>query len=189
MNFQNRHCEKAESRRSNPCRAGLPRSLCSLAMTMFILLSFISISAFAQDEAQAVTTDAVADDAQTRTELATKMHTLWPVATRVEEAIETVAENVPPDEREAFKARMRRAIDQKTLEEESIAAMAKVFTASELQAMVNFYGSAEGRAVSAKTEDYMKILQPVMVKMLDSALLKMRTGAPLQSAPAQPKAP
>ena len=152
-------------------------------MRYFLLIAvsiLLSGPAFAQDEAGA----AVNDDAQTRVELATKMHTIWPVATRVEEAIDTVAENIPPDEREAFKARMRRAIDQKTLEEESIAAMAKVFTAGELQAMVNFYGSAEGRAVSAKTEDYMKILQPVMVKMLDSALLKMRTGAPLQSEPA-----
>jgi hypothetical protein len=140
--------------------------------------------AFAQAEATAPTAPAEpADDNAARTELAIKMHEIWPVGTRVEEAIKMVAQNIPEGEREAFKARMRKAIDQKTLEQESVAAMAKTFTADELKAMVTFYGSPEGRSISAKTDDYMKILQPVMVKMLDGALLKMRTGEPLQSTP------
>jgi hypothetical protein len=152
-------------------------------MRHFLLIALavmLSGPALAQDTAA----PAGGDDMATRTQLAARMHEIWPVATRVEEAINTVVEGVPDGDREAFKARMRQAIDQKALEEESIAAMASVFTAPQLQAMVNFYGSTEGQAVSAKTEDYMKILQPVMVKMLDSALLKMRTGAPLQSTPA-----
>lgn len=165
---------------------------------IFALTTILSVPAFAQDAGNAaapVNEPSVAEAPEaapagtedTRLALATKMHEIWPVSARVEDAIAIVSENVPDAEREAFKSRMRKAIDQKTLEQESIKAMAQVFTEPELQAMVNFYGSPEGRSVSAKTEDYMAILQPVMVKMLDSALLEMRTGAPLQSTP--PKAP
>lgn len=163
---------------------------------IFALTTLLSVPAFAQDAGNATSpvndTPAVveapaADTPETRLALATKMHEIWPVSSRVEDAIAIVAENVPDGEREAFKSRMRKAIDQKTLEQESIKAMAQVFTEAELQSMVTFYGSPEGRSVSAKTEDYMAILQPVMVKMLDSALLEMRTGTPLQSTP--PTAP
>lgn len=170
---------------------------------IFTLMMALSAPAFAQDAADTTSASpdvaaetpaaapdapaAPADDDAARMALAVRMHEIWPVRTRVEDAIAIVAENVPAAERDAFITRMRKTIDQKTLEQESIKAMAQVFTTAELQAMVNFYGSAEGRAVSEKTEDYMAILQPVMVKMLDSALLDMRTGAPLQSTP--PKAP
>lgn len=153
----------------------------------FALMTVLAVPAFAQEGGDAVAPvaepAAPADTDGARLALATKMHEIWPVSTRVEDAITVVAESVPEAEREAFKARMRKAIDQKTLEQESIKAMAQVFTEPELQAMVNFYGSAEGRSVSEKTEDYMVILQPVMVKMLDSALLKMRTGTPMHSTP------
>lgn len=158
------------------------------------LTTMLSVPALAQDVTGPVSSDtpvaetpAAASAEDNRLALATRMHEIWPVSARVEDAITVVSENVPETEREAFKAKMRKAIDQKTLEQESIRAMAQVFTEPELQAMVDFYGSPEGRSVSAKTEDYMAILQPVMVKMLDSALLEMRTGTPLQSSP--PSAP
>lgn len=146
-----------------------------------------SSSSDTPDDAPAVASVVTVDDDTARMALSARMHEIWPVSVRVEDAIVVVAENVPAAERDAFITRMRKTIDQKTLEDESIKAMAQVFTTAELQAMVTFYGSPEGRAVSEKTEDYMAILQPVMVKMLDSALLDMRTGAPLQSTP--PKAP
>ena len=148
-------------------------------MRFFLTLALFAVIAV---PAHAEETATAAPDAA-RVELATQMHDIWPVSTRVEEAISMVADDVPDNERDAFKSRMRKAIDQEELKRESIAAMAKTYSEAELKAMVEFYGSAEGRSISAKTEEYMKLLQPVMVKMLDSALLKMRTGAPLQSTP------
>ncbi len=157
----------------------------------FALATILCTPAFAQDAAgggaaeTTVSQDAASTDEQ-RVALATRMHEIWPVSARVEEAIAVVSEEVPSGEREAFRARMRKAIDRGELERESVKAMAQVFTEGELQAMVNFYGSPEGRSVSAKTEDYMALLQPVMIKMLDSALLKMKMGDTLQSTPDKP---
>ncbi len=115
-------------------------------------------------------------DMDQRVALAEKMHDIWPVRPKVEEALDIAAQSFPEAERAAFKAGMRKAIKYDQLEEESIAAMAKIFTVPELQKMVDFYGSPEGRAVSAKTGDYAEMLQPVMTKMLDQALLQVRTG-------------
>lgn len=154
------------------------------------LLSLLAAPAMAQEDGTPVSADDVVAapassdaDGDQRLALATRMHEIWPVSTRVEEAIDLMAENVPDGERDSFKTKMRRAIDKSELERESVTAMAAVYTEAELQAMVQFYGSAEGRSISAKTDDYMKLLEPIMVKMLDSALLKLRTGAPLQSTP------
>lgn len=130
-----------------------------------ILLCLVSMPAFAQD-----------GDLSARRELSAKMHEIWPVRTRVEEALDSVAENMPEGDRASFKAQMRKAVDYKQLETESVDAMAAIYTEAELKAMIGFYSSPEGRAISAKTDDYMKALQPVMVKMLDNALLTMRTG-------------
>ena len=47
--------------------------------------------------------------------------------------------------------------------------------------MIDFYGSKEGRSVSHKTGDYEKELQPLMIKMLDKALLNAKMGS--QSLP------
>lgn len=137
---------------------------------ILIVICFLSFPAFAQE------IPAPADDSAQRLELSEKMHDIWPVRTKVEDALDIASESFPEEERAKFKAGMRKAIKYDQLEEESIAAMAKLFTAAELQAMVNFYGSPEGRAVAAKTDDYMRALEPVMTRMLDQALIEVRTG-------------
>jgi hypothetical protein len=54
--------------------------------------------------------------------------------------------------------------------------MAQTFTAEELQSMIDFYGSDMGRSISAKTPDYQELMQPIIVKMLDKAMLDLKTG-------------
>lgn len=138
-------------------------------LTLFSIFA-LSAPVFAQEEP-------VLEPAfEARLELAEKMHDIWPVRPKVEDALNIAAESFPEIERAGFKARMRKAIKYDQLEEESIEAMAKIYTAEELQAMIDFYGSKEGRAVSAKTGEYMAALRPVMSKMLDGALMEVRTG-------------
>lgn len=43
--------------------------------------------------------------------------------------------------------------------------------------MLDFYSSKEGRSVSAKTSEYMEALEPAIIKMLDGALMSVRTGS------------
>lgn len=156
---------------------------------LFLALCLISTPAMAQEVTApapetgtpaAATTpadvSAPADDMTQRIALAEKMHDIWPVRTKVEDALDIAAQSFPEDQRDKFKSGMRKAIKYDQLEEESIAAMAKLFTVAELQKMVDFYGSPEGKSVSAKTDDYMKALEPVMTKMLDQALIEVRTG-------------
>lgn len=167
---------------------------------IFAVICFLSISpAFAQEDADAVLAeqgitgeeaaklaDETAETApkpalpkdkyEERLELARKMHEIWPVRPRVEDALDAVAEQVPAGERLKFKASMRKAIKFQALEEASIDAMADIFTVKELEAMIAFYGSKEGRSVSHKTSDYERALQPEMIKMIDKALLDAKLG-------------
>lgn len=117
-----------------------------------------------------------AGDAAKRLELAGKMHDIWPIRTRMESAIDSVSESFPEEKRAQIKAAMRKSIKYDELEEESTKAMADIFTVDELNAMIAFYGSEAGRSVSAKTGDYEKAITPVLTKMLDKAMLDIRTG-------------
>ncbi len=134
--------------------------------TAFLALLVLASPASAQDQG----------DQKTRLELAQKMHEIWPVRTRIESALESVSQSFPEERRAEVKAEMRKAIQFKEVEEESIRAMADTFTVAELQAMLDFYGSETGRAVSAKTSDYEGALRPVLTRMMDKAMMSLRTG-------------
>lgn len=111
-----------------------------------------------------------------RLKLSKQMHKIWPVRPKIERALDAIAEQIEPQNRMKFKSAMRKAIDFGSVEQGSIEAMADVFTADELKAMIEFYGSKEGRSVSFKTDDYQRALQPILVKMLDKALLDTKLG-------------
>lgn len=117
------------------------------------------------------------DNYDERLNLSRKMHEIWPVRPKVENALDIVAETIPQQERLRFKAALRKAIQFEALEQASVEAMADIFTAKELQAMIAFYGSKEGRSVSFKTSDYEQALQPSLVKMIDKALLDVKLGS------------
>ncbi len=135
-------------------------------LSLFLPLFLLAVPAHAQEEAVS----------QKQLELAGKMHEIWPIRTRVESAIDAVSQNFPPEKQAEMKAKMRKNIQFDQLEEESTKAMASIFTEEELQAMIDFYGSDTGRAISAKTSDYELALRPVIIKMMDKAMLDLRTG-------------
>ena len=135
-------------------------------LSLFLTLLLLALPAYAQEEVVS----------QRQLELAGKMHEIWPIRTRVEAAIDAVAQNFPPEKQAEMKAKMRKNIQFDQLEEESTKAMASIFTEEELQAMIDFYGSDTGRAISAKTSDYELALRPVIIKMMDKAMLDLRTG-------------
>lgn len=137
-----------------------------IRLFVIFALVLLSVPAFAQDAAVS----------QERLQLAQKMHEIWPVRTRIESAISHVAVNFPEEKQAEAKAAMRKSIQFDQVEEESIKAMARVFTEDELKAMIAFYGSETGRSVSAKTVDYEMALRPIMTKMMDKAMLDLRTG-------------
>ncbi len=149
-----------------------------MRILILLITLFLSVPAMAQE-----TPAAAAPDAE-RLKLAQQMHEIWPIRPRVESALTVIAESMPEENRLAFKAQMRKNLQFDLLEQESTKAMASIFTKEELTKMVEFYGSPEGRSISAKTEDYELALQPVLTKMMDKAILDTRLG----NQPAQSKA-
>jgi hypothetical protein len=117
------------------------------------------------------------DNYETRLKLARQMHEIWPIRPKIETALENIAQQIDRQERLRFKSAMRKAIKFEALEEASIDAMADIFNAKELGAMIAFYGSKEGRSVSHKTSDYERALEPALVRMVDKALLDVKLGS------------
>jgi|GEM_PF-938620 len=127
------------------------------------------------------------DDEKERLELSRKMHEIWPIRQKIESALDNIAENLPQQERLKFKSTMRAAIDFDELKNLSVNTMADIYTKAELEKMIEFYGSKEGRSVSYKTGDYEKALRPVMIKMIDKALLDAKLGKPKAGAHSTPR--
>lgn len=160
-------------------------------MTRFFILTlscaFLVSPAFAQEtteplvapqEGQIETADEALGDADfdQRLALSKKMHEIWPVRPKIERALDRIAEQLPDQNRMEFKSAMRKAINFQSVEQASIEAMADIFSVAELEAMIAFYGSKEGRSVSFKTDDYERSLQPLLAKMLDKAILDTKLG-------------
>lgn len=111
-----------------------------------------------------------------RVELSRKMHEIWPIRIKIENALDAIANNIPEGERVEFKSAMRKAINFDAMEQASIDAMADIYSGPELQAMIDFYGSKEGRSVSHKLLDYEQAMNPIMTQMVDKAILDVRLG-------------
>ena len=165
-----------------------------LAITF--ILSIITSPAFAQDVPSIggpaiidAPEDVAAYEASTkeRLKLAQKMHEIWPIRQKVENALDNISERVPEKDRLKFKSGMRKAIDFDELEEQSIQAMADIYSGAELNKMIEFYGSKEGRSISTKNGDYERSLSPLMIKMVDKALLGAKMGSPKSGSQSLPR--
>ncbi len=137
------------------------------AFVLVILCSFAG-GAFAQE----------AEDTslEHRLELAEKMHSFRSSREQVDSAINTVAARLQPDEQEVFTAAMRNILNYKALEKISVDAMAETFTEKELEAMVEYYSKPEARSISDKYPEYQSKVSPEIVKMIDKAMMRVRTG-------------
>ena len=146
---------------------------------LFAALVF-ALPAKAQEADDSAPPPAVQDDTGTMEErlaLSRQMHEIWPIRPRVEEALDQVGANLDLAKAPKIRAALRRAIKYDQLEEESVQAMADIFTAPELEAMIAFYGSPEGQAIAAKTSEYEAALRPALTEMLDKASMDIRMGA------------
>lgn len=141
---------------------------------LFVLLSFLALPAFAiaQDKQ-----DNMGSKAK-RLELAQKMHEIRPARAQVDEAVQQVARNLPPLEREKLLSLVEKAFDYEKLEKLSVDTMVDLFTVAELQKMVDYFGSPEAKAIGEKLPQYQAKLQPEILRMLDTALMEDRTGGP-----------
>lgn len=96
--------------------------------------------------------------------------------------MEKISQSMPPEQRTTFVSLMTKQIDFNALTQAMRAAMTKIFTADELSALADFYGSPIGKSAMSKMGDYMAELMPVM-----SAEMAKAQGAAIQEMMGQPK--
>ena len=78
----------------------------------------------------------------------------------LEDVVEQMAKNMPPDQREDFKALLVKHLDIEVLTKGMKDAMVKTFTADELKALADFYGSPVGKSAMKKFGAYMADVMP-----------------------------
>lgn len=141
-------------------------------LTFAVLLS-LSVPVFA---AETVTTVDPATLEQ-RLELAKKMHEFRPVKQQVDNAIDAYVSGMPEKDREPFRTALSTALNYQALETLSVDAMAETYTLEELTAMVEYYSKPEARSASDKYNIYAGKVYPEIGKMLDKAIMRVKTGA------------
>ncbi len=88
-----------------------------------------------------------------------------------------MAETLPEEQRDEFKTLMTKYLDIGRVTVAIRAAMVKTFTAGELQALADFYGSDVGKAAMAKMGTYMSEVMPATMKEVQAALGKAQQEA------------
>lgn len=96
--------------------------------------------------------------------------------------MEKISQTLPPEQRTIFVSLMTKQIDFNALTAAMRGAMTKIFTADELAALADFYGSPVGKSAMGKMGDYMAELMPVMTAEMAKA-----QGAAIQEMMKQPK--
>ncbi len=110
--------------------------------------------------------------------LSKQMVDMRPVKQQVEAAIDLYINKYRPAADENTRAAMREKllalINIKELEQTTIDAYAETFTLQELQSMVAYFGSAEGKSAAHKQKDLSAKITPEIIEMIDGALMRFR---------------
>jgi len=83
-----------------------------------------------------------------------------PIQKIMDDSTLAVSKNIPQGKRDAFINKMHELIHVKELEKITKEAMVKVFTADELNALADFYGSEIGKSAMKKFGTYMSEIMP-----------------------------
>ena len=79
---------------------------------------------------------------------------------------------MPEEQRDQFKTLLTKHLDLGRVTAAIKAAMVKTFTADELKALADFYGSDVGKSAMAKMGTYMSEVMPATMSEVQSALAK-----------------
>ena len=79
-----------------------------------------------------------------------------------DDTVTELAKSLPAEQRGKFLQFMREAVRPEVLERAALASMVKVFTAQEINALADFYGSPVGKSAMSKFGLYMADVMPVI---------------------------
>lgn len=113
---------------------------------------------------------------QKKLDLAKKMHQIRPTRDQVDAAVNMAAQSLSPNERQPFIVGMKRILNYNAIERISIDAMVQTYTLAELEPMVAYFSTPEARSASKKIANWATQVQPEIVRMIDKAIARIRTG-------------
>ncbi len=131
-----------------------------------ILKPFIASMALVLASAAAM----AADSPELRLKAANRYLEVVPMAKMMEDSYSEMAKQVPADKREQFVAHMRKGVRVDALEKIARDSMVKVFTADELNALADFYGSTHGASAMKKFGVYMGNVMPAIQQEVQQAM-------------------
>ncbi len=108
--------------------------------------------------------------------LAKRMHEIRPTRTQVDSAVGSAAMMLPASERQNFTVTMKSMLNYNAIERISIDAMVDTYTLIELKSMVEYFSKPEAKSASAKVQNWARAVNPHIVKMIDEAIMRIRTG-------------
>ncbi len=108
--------------------------------------------------------------------LATEMHKIRSTRDQVDSAVQRASLSLPEFERQSFVTSMRSVLNYHAIERVSIDKMVETYTLKELQSMVEYFSKPEAKSANLKVLVWMKDVQPEIIKMIDKAMIRVRTG-------------
>jgi len=118
---------------------------------------------------------AMADSEQERIAAARRYLEVAQTAKITEDTVNELAKGFSGEQRERFVEFMHNAVRPEVLEQAAMASMVKTFTAEELNALADFFGSPLGRSAMNKFGLYMADIMPVIQQEMFRALQQAPT--------------
>lgn len=115
---------------------------------------------------------ALEDTPRNRAEQADRYLAATPPKDMFDDAADKMARNLPPEQRQQFKELMTEHLDIEAVTKTMRDAMVKHFTAEELQALADFYGSRVGKSAMKKFGAYMADVTPAILAEVTKAQAK-----------------
>lgn len=116
------------------------------------------------------------DDAKERLALAKDLHDIRHIRDAIHADIENYAQQIPQGDRENFMRYVALKINFDALEQLSIAYTAEIYTATEMRAMIAYYGSPDGQSAEAKGALYGPKIAKDVQKEIDAAVMSVKLG-------------
>jgi hypothetical protein len=113
---------------------------------------------------------ALDDTPQNREEQANRYLEAVPPQGLIDELLGRTADTLPPEQQDQFKTLVSKYLDRQRIGSAIRAAMTKTFTADELQALADFYGSALGKSAMAKMQAYQNEVAPTLMSEFQTAV-------------------
>ncbi len=111
-----------------------------------------------------------------KVKLAKEMHNIRPTREQVDSAIRRAASKLSEYERANFMSAMKSMLNYNAIERISIDAMVETYSHKELESMVGYFSKPEAMSASKKIRPWAQRVQPEIARMIDRAMMRIRTG-------------